>query len=179
MAYGAIVGQSPDTTKIEQKIDSIEKNYVPKSGTTMTGALNMGNHKVSGVANGTSNNDVVNKGQLDEVKNSAASVPFNKIIRLVAQGQQHIIDSTNVLFRMENTNTIYMTFSILPLNQNGTGYQDVTFCLRDGSTYYLRPTTNVAGAIAVSYFSIYYSDGVIRFNTKESKKCMIDWRIYQ
>ncbi len=54
MAYGAIVGQSPDTTKIEQKIDDIEKNYVPKSGTTMTGALNMGNHKVSGVANGTS-----------------------------------------------------------------------------------------------------------------------------
>lgn len=76
MAYGAIVGQSPDTSKIEQKIGNIEKNYVPKSGATMTGALNMGNHKVSGVANGTSNNDAVNKGQLDEVKNSAASVPF-------------------------------------------------------------------------------------------------------
>ena len=76
MAYGAIVGQSPDTTKIEQKIGNIEKNYVPKSGTTMTGALNMGNHKVSGVANGTDSGDAVNKGQLDEVKNSAASVPF-------------------------------------------------------------------------------------------------------
>lgn len=83
MAYGAIVGQSPDTTKIEQNIDNIEKNYVPKSGTTMTGALNMGNHKVSGVANGTSNNDVVNKGQLDEVKNSAASVPFAGVFKLI------------------------------------------------------------------------------------------------
>lgn len=105
MAYGAIVGQSPDTTKIEQKIDDIEKNYVPKSGTTMTGALNMGNHKVSGVANGTDSGDAVNKGQLDEVKNSAASVPFAGVFKLIGHKTGFLEEPSSVNFGQEITLT--------------------------------------------------------------------------
>lgn len=105
MAYGAIVGQQPDTTKIEQKIDNIEKNYVPKSGTTMTGALNMSNHKVSGVANGTDNGDAVNKGQLDAVKNSAASVPFAGVFKLIGHKTGFLEKPSSVNFGQEITLT--------------------------------------------------------------------------
>lgn len=41
------------------------ENYLPLSGGTMTGAIAMGNHKVTGLANGTANTDAVTKGQMD------------------------------------------------------------------------------------------------------------------
>ncbi len=63
----------------------------------MTGALNMGNHKVSGVANGTNSGDAVNKGQLDTVKNSAASVPFvGSGLTLLQHWTGYLEDNTTV-----------------------------------------------------------------------------------
>lgn len=40
---------------------------LPKSGGTMSGIIAMGGNKITGLANGTSTNDAVNKGQLDAV----------------------------------------------------------------------------------------------------------------
>lgn len=105
MAYGGILGQTPDTETLEQRVDNIEKDYVSKSGATMSGALNMGNHKVSGVANGTDSGDAVNKGQLDKVKNSAASVPFAGVFKLIGHKTGFLEEPSSVNFGQEITLT--------------------------------------------------------------------------
>ena len=53
MAHGAILGQTPtlDTSTLN--------NYLLRSGGTMTGNINMGNYKVTGLANPTANSDAV------------------------------------------------------------------------------------------------------------------------
>ena len=44
---------------------------LPKAGGTMTGAIAMGNNKITGLGNGTASGDAVNKGQLDAVETKA------------------------------------------------------------------------------------------------------------
>lgn len=54
------------TTEIENNLStSISSTYVAKAGATMSGELNMGNHKITSVASPTQDGDVVNKEYLD------------------------------------------------------------------------------------------------------------------
>ncbi len=91
MSYGSIMGQSQDTSKIEQDIVNLQNDYVPKSGATMTGELNMGNNKISGVANGVEANDVATVGQLD----SAGWYPFKGSDLTLIRHDVGYIDSSN------------------------------------------------------------------------------------
>ena len=47
---------------------------LPKAGGTMTGAIAMGSHKITGLSNGTSTNDAINYGQLSPVSTAAYGV---------------------------------------------------------------------------------------------------------
>lgn len=47
-------------------INATDVNALPISGGTMTGAINMGSHKITNVTAGTANTDAVNKKQLDD-----------------------------------------------------------------------------------------------------------------
>ena len=49
-----------------EKITEADNTYVAKTGGSMTGALSMGNNKITDVATPTNAGDVVNKGYLDE-----------------------------------------------------------------------------------------------------------------
>lgn len=64
MAQGVILGQTPNTN-----------NLLPLDGSrAMTGSLNMGNHKITNLSNGTSNNDAVNYYQLMNSTVSASRI---------------------------------------------------------------------------------------------------------
>ena len=71
MAYGAILGQTPDLSSYATKNDL--NDYLPLNGGTMNGSINMNNQKIVSVANGTSNNDVVNLGQLNSLQSNIES----------------------------------------------------------------------------------------------------------
>lgn len=64
MAHGVILGQTPNTN-----------NLLPLDGSrAMTGALNMGSHKITNLSNGTANNDAVNYYQLMNSTVSASRI---------------------------------------------------------------------------------------------------------
>jgi len=52
--------------QLDTAISEIDDDKVSKSGDTMTGALNMGTHKVTNVADSTDDGDAVNRGQLND-----------------------------------------------------------------------------------------------------------------
>lgn len=111
MAYGAIMGQTPDLSKYlkndgtgsmtgnlnmnNNKITNVTNgsnskdavNYsqlqtkLSTSGGTMTGPINMGNNKITNIANGTANTDVANVGQM----NTAISNLSSNVSNLFAQ----------------------------------------------------------------------------------------------
>lgn len=74
MAYGAILGQTPDLSAyatnadleaVQGEVSSLSSNALLKSGGTMTGQINMNSQKITNVANGTNSGDAVNYGQLN------------------------------------------------------------------------------------------------------------------
>lgn len=60
------ISSVPSEYITETELTTALNGYVAKSGSTMSGALNMGNNKVTNVTAGTANTDAVNKKQLDD-----------------------------------------------------------------------------------------------------------------
>lgn len=84
MAYGAILGQTPDLSAyatnanleaVEGEVSNLSSNALLKSGGTMTGQINMNSQKITNVANGTNSGDAVNYGQLNNLSNKY--IPFS------------------------------------------------------------------------------------------------------
>lgn len=90
VAAGSNISVSADTTNktvtigatipseyiTESELTTELGEYVAKAGSTMSGALNMGSNKITNVANGTNNNDAVNKSQLDAAIAGIGAVSF-------------------------------------------------------------------------------------------------------
>lgn len=64
----------PSTYITESELATALAAYLSLAGGTMTGNIAMGSHKITGLANGTSNNDAVNKSQLDAAISGLGSV---------------------------------------------------------------------------------------------------------
>lgn len=63
-------------TNAEQSIQQlIDADFLPKSGGTMTGEINMGNHKITNVSAPTSNSDAVNKEYADLIASHGYTLP--------------------------------------------------------------------------------------------------------
>lgn len=112
MAHGVILGQTPNTN-----------NLLPLDGSrAMTGSLNMGNHKITNVANGTNANDAVNFNQLNTSTIQASRISgvlgTSNIPNLAAS---KITSGTFATARIPNLNASKITSGILPVNRGGTG----------------------------------------------------------
>lgn len=60
------ISSIPSQYITETELNTALDDYVAKSGSTMSGALNMGNNKITNLSNGTNDGDAVNKKQLDD-----------------------------------------------------------------------------------------------------------------
>lgn len=112
MAQGVILGQTPNTN-----------NLLPLDGSrAMTGSLNMGNHKITNVANGTNANDAVNFNQLNTSTIQASRISgvlgTSNIPNLAAS---KITSGTFATARIPNLDASKITSGILPVNRGGTG----------------------------------------------------------
>ena len=112
MAHGVILGQTPNTN-----------NLLPLDGSrAMTGSLNMGNHKITNVANGTNANDAVNFNQLNTSTIQASRISgvlgTSNIPNLAAS---KITSGTFATARIPNLDASKITSGVLPVNRGGTG----------------------------------------------------------
>jgi hypothetical protein len=64
---------------VSADIPSLSSIYLPLSGGTMSGAINMGSNKITNLANGTSTNDAVTYGQLE---NALAGIEYRPAVNL-------------------------------------------------------------------------------------------------
>lgn len=60
------ISSIPSQYITESELSTALSDYVAKSGSTMSGALNMGSNKITNLSNGTDNSDAINKKQLDD-----------------------------------------------------------------------------------------------------------------
>lgn len=135
MAHGVILGQTPNTN-----------NLLPLDGSrAMTGSLNMGNHKITNVANGTNANDAVNFNQLNTSTIQASRISgvlgTSNIPNLAAS---KITSGTFDTARIPNLDASKITSGILPVARGGTGVSN----LEDlGSNFIRKTTLNVDGQV--------------------------------
>lgn len=116
MANGVILGQTLNTN-----------NLLPLDGSrAMTGALNMGNHKITNVANGTNANDAVNFNQLNTSTIQASRISgvlgTSNIPNLAAS---KITSGTFNTARIPNLSASKITSGILPVGRGGTGVSNL------------------------------------------------------
>lgn len=94
MAHGSILNKETDIS-----------NLLPIDGSkTMTGALAMGNHKITGLSNGTASTDAATYGQLTSVSISASRITGT-------------LSTSNI----PNLDASKITSGILPVARGGTG----------------------------------------------------------
>ena len=87
MAYGAILGQTPDLSSYATKNDL--NDYLPLNGGTMNGSINMGNQRITNIANGINNNDVVTKQYVDNLLSSSMSIEVQTYVGSDDSGSSH------------------------------------------------------------------------------------------
>lgn len=72
MAKGIILGQEPNIDDKLKEINNKFNNYLPLSGGTMNGQINMNNKKITGLSNAVNNTDAVN---LQQLNSKISSIP--------------------------------------------------------------------------------------------------------
>ena len=154
MAHGVILGQTPNTN-----------NLLPLDGSrAMTGSLNMGNHKITNVANGTNANDAVNFNQLNTSTIQASRISgvlgTSNIPNLAASkitsgtfdtSRIPNLDASKITSGQFNTDRIpnlsasKITSGVLSVANGGTGVNN----LEDlGSNFIRKTTLNVDGSMS-------------------------------
>lgn len=127
-----------------EKITEADNTYVAKTGDSMSGALSMGNNKITDVASPTSAGDAANKGYVDgnivtgsyigtgqggSGYKTSVEVPFNPTLFIVMGWTMYQFGNTSyngngIGLIFKNSNMINPNYGPSVLNGGGTSYEN-------------------------------------------------------